>query len=84
MFDQRDLYINQILNHYRKPNLADTEYYTVNYTYSDNHSFCRMISHNEGLDIVYNYIKQLQDKIEEYKHIERIIQAARKEDNYDS
>ena len=77
MLDERSLYINQILNHCRRPDIADAEYYTVCYTYNGRQPLYRVISYNQGLDIVSNYIKQLQDKVEEYEYIERIIQAAK-------
>lgn len=84
MFDERDLYINQVLNHYKRPFLEDNILFPVNWTYNGKNQHYRYFSHNEGLKFVQDYIKQLQDKLEKYQHIERIIQAARKEDNYDS
>lgn len=81
MFDERDLYINQVLNHYKIPHLENNALYTVNWTYNGKNQHYRYFSHNEGLKFVQDYIKQLQGKLEEYQHIERIIQAARKEND---
>lgn len=86
MIDERALYINQILNHYRKSAFDDNDNtsYTVTYRYP-NSSFGggRILYHNEGLDIVQNYIKDLEKKIDELQYIERIIKIA-KENNHET
>ena len=77
MRDQRSLYINQILNHYAKPYLEDNSVYSVQWTYDGKKQHCRLISHNEGLDIVKDYIKYLEEKINELQYVERIIQSVK-------
>ena len=79
MIDERSLYINQILNHYRKSALDDNTYYTVKYRRPD--SFINeVLSHNDGLDIVRDYIKDLEKKIEELQYVEKIIKSAKEND----
>ena len=81
MEDKRSLYINQLLNHYRYKSVFDSiELYPV--TYRDENSdkpTCLYFSHNEGLDVVSEYIKDLEKKIDELQYLEKIIQAARRE-----
>ena len=78
MNDIRSLYINQILNHYRKPELENNEYYTVRYRFlGESQDSYFPMSHNQGLDIVKNYIKDLEHKINELQYIEKIIQTVK-------
>lgn len=77
MQDQRRLYINQILNHYRIPDSKDNNIYTVQYTYNGKEQHHKFFYHNDGLEYVKNYIKELQDKIDELQYIERIITSAK-------
>ena len=84
MKEPRSLYINQLINHYRKSFFDDTTNYTVNYRYAGaNESTYLMFGHNEGLDCISKYIEDLEKKIDELKYVERIIQAARRND-YDA
>lgn len=78
MNDFRTLYINQILNHYRKPEHENNEYYAVRYRWpcESEDSYFPM-SHNQGLDIVRDYIKDLEQKIDELQYIEKIIQTVK-------
>lgn len=81
MTDTRSLYINQLINHYRKSFFDDIELYPVTYRYeSADKPTYRYFSHNEGLDVVQNYIKDLEKKVYELQYVERIIKAA-KENN---
>ena len=81
MEDERSLYINQIINHYRKSVFDDIDCYTVGYKYpsSNNIGGWRILHHNEGLDVVSEYIKDLEKKIDELQYVEKIIQIARRE-----
>lgn len=78
MTDVRSLYINQLINHYRKSFFDDIELYPVTYRYenADKPTY-RYFSHNEGLDVVQNYIKDLEKKVYELQYVERIIKAAK-------
>jgi hypothetical protein len=78
MEDVRSLYINQIINHYRKSVFDDNTTYTVGYKYPDSNigGWC-ILSHNEGLDVVSEYIKDLEKKVYELEYVERIIKAAK-------
>ena len=81
MEDKRSLYINQLLNHYRYKSVFDSiELYPVTYLdeNSDKPTFL-YFSHNEVLDVVSEYIKDLEKKIDELQYVEKIIQAARRE-----
>ena len=83
MKDTRSLYINQIINHYRISALDDNEYYNVRYVLPGvNKQSYRLLSHNEGLDVVRDYIKDLEKKVSELQYVERIIKVA-KENNYE-
>lgn len=79
MEDARSLYINQIINHYRK-SIFDEPCENVLVTYrfqgAKENSY-RIFSHNEGLDVVQNYIKDLEKKVYELRYVERIIKAAK-------
>lgn len=79
MEDVRSLYINQILNHYRKTSpFDDSTGYYVNYRHiSAKEPTFIFLKHNEGLDVVKNYIKDLEHKVDELQHIERIIRIAK-------
>lgn len=78
MEDTRSLYINQIINHYRISVFDDNTYYDVHYTpRGANRQSFRMLSHNEGLDVVSEYIKDLEKKVNELRYVERIIKLAK-------
>jgi hypothetical protein len=78
MEDARSLYINQLINHYRKSFFDDTTNYTVNYRRErDKEPTYLMFGHNEGLDVIQQYIKDLEKKIDEFQYIERIIKLAK-------
>ena len=81
MTDARSLYIDQLINRYRKSVFDDIELYLVTYRYegADN-PIPLYFGHNEGLDEIQNYIKDLEKKIDELQHIERIIQAATRDE----
>ena len=77
MTDVRSLYINQLINRYRKSVFDDIELYLVTYRYECADKPTPLyFGHNEGLDEIQNYIKDLEKKVDELQHIERIIQAA--------
>ena len=78
MNDTRSLYINQILNHYRKPEGEDIQVYTVLYRpIGLSKDLYRMMTHNEGLDIVKQYIADLEHKLDELQYVEKIIQTVK-------
>ena len=81
MEDVRSLYINQIINHYRKSIFDEPcENVTVTYRFQGaNENSYRIFSHNEGLDVIQNYIKDLEKKVDELQYVERIIKIAAKE-----
>jgi hypothetical protein len=57
--------------------------YTVNFIpYGGKEEQYKVFSHNEGIDFVIEYIKDLEKKVDELQWVEKIIQAA-KETNYD-
>lgn len=82
MKESRSLYINQIINHYRKSLLdGPSECITVTYRFQGaKENSHRILSHNEGLDVIRDYIKDLENKVDEFQHIERIIQAATRDE----
>lgn len=81
MTDVRSLYIDQLINRYRKSVFDDIELYLVTYRYEGADKPTPLyFGHNEGLDEISNYIKDLEKKIDELQHIERIIQAATRDE----
>ena len=95
MKDPRSLYMNQLINCYRKSFVeSTTTSSTMNYTLGyfvnyrcegDNESTYLYFNHNEGLDCIQRYIKylekniqDLEKKVDELQHIERIIQETRR------
>lgn len=81
MEDKRSLYINQLLNHYRQKSVFDSiELYPVTYRYENaNKPTCLYFRHNEGLDAIQTYVKDLEKKVDELQYVERIIQMAKRE-----
>lgn len=78
MKEPRSLYINQLINHYRKSFFDDVGTYTVNYRYeTDKEPTYLMFRHNEGLDCIQKYIKDLEKKVDELQYVERIINMAK-------
>lgn len=76
--DARRLYIGQLLNNYRQP--FSPNGYTVNYRFDGaKQDSYRMFGHNEGIDFVIQYIKELEEKIDELQYIERIIKLSKSE-----
>ena len=79
MNDPRSLYINQIINHYRKT-IFDRPPENVLVTYrfpGAKENSCKLFSHNEGLDVIQDYIKDLEKKVDELQYVERIIELAK-------
>lgn len=83
MQDPRSLYINQLINHYRESFLdGPTPSCTVNYRYEgDSEPTYLMFGHNEGLDVIQKYIKDLEKKVDEFQYVERIIKLAKENQN---
>lgn len=80
MKEPRSLYISQLINHYRKSFFEDVEHYSVNYRCEgDDEPTYIYLRHNEGLDAIQSYIKDLEKKIDELQYIERIIQMAKRD-----
>ena len=75
--DERRLYIKQLLRNYKKGTTDTPMSYTIRFTHSDGRKEHLLISHNEGIDFVIRYIDELEHKIDELQHIERIINAAK-------
>ena len=84
MREPKKLYMSQLINCYRKSFFDDVGTYTVNYRYeTDNEPTYLMFGHNEGLDHIARYIKDLEKKVDELQYVERIIQVAGRND-YDT
>lgn len=84
MADERRLYIAQLLRNYKQGGLLDfsPNGYCVNYTlYGDKGAQYKVFGHNEGIEFVIDYIRELENKIDELEHIQRIINAARSVSN---
>lgn len=80
MTDERRLYICQLLRNYQDYESFTRRLYTVNYRFTnDKEDRHRFFEHNEGIDFVINYIRELEKKVDGLQHIERIIELAKKE-----
>ena len=78
MIDERRLYIGQLLRNY-KDYESCARLYTVNYRFNnDKEDRYKFFEHNEGISFVIEYIRELEKKIDELQHIERIIELANK------
>lgn len=84
MVDERKLYIAQLLRNYKQGGgLLDfsPNAYCVNYTlYSDKGEQYKIFGHNEGIEFVIDYIRELETKLDKLQDIERIIKVARRDD----
>lgn len=77
MIDERRLYIKQLLRNY-KQDITDIPIgRTVHVTHPYGSEEHLLVHHNEGIDLVIQYIDELERKIDELQHIERIINAAK-------
>lgn len=91
MYEPKRLYMSQLINYYRKSFLDSTTTSctmdhscgcTVNYRYErDSEPTYLYFGHNEGLDVIQKYIKDLEKKVDELQYVERIIQMARRTQN---
>lgn len=79
MVDERRLYISQLLRNYKQSDLFDSNGYCVSYTIrGDKGEQYRLFGHNEGIEFVIDYIRELEDKIDKLQYVQRIIDMARK------
>ena len=79
MFDERSLYIKQLLRNYKQGSLPTPYVYTCNYQiHDDKQQFCSF-EHNEGIEFVIRYINDLEAKVKELEYVEKIIQQAKAE-----
>ena len=77
MIDNRRLYMKQLLRNY-KQSVTDTPMgFTIKYTNRYGMENHRLIRHNEGIDMVIQYIDELEKKVDELQYIEKIINAAK-------
>ena len=77
MFDERRLYMKQLLRNYKQSIFDVPVGFTINYTTHDCEEHRRLISNNEGIDMAIQYIDELEHKVDELQHIERIINLAK-------
>lgn len=77
MIDNRRLYMKQLLRNY-KQSVTDTPMgFTIKYTNRYGMENHRLIHHNEGIDMVIQYIDELEKKVDELQYIEKIINTAK-------
>lgn len=77
MFDERRLYMKQLLRNYKKSFPEPITGFTVKYTTRDCADHHLFIYHNDGIDMAIRYIDELERKVDELQHIEQIIKAAK-------
>lgn len=76
MLDERRLYIKQLLRNYKKSWNDTSMGYTVKLTHHNGESEHILVQHNEGIDMVIQYIDELERKVDELQHIEKILKIA--------
>lgn len=80
MIDHRRLYINQLINHYKVYAFDEKTTYSCTVRYrlpNDTSDTVLMFSHNEGLEVIAQYIKDLESKLDELQYVERIVKIAK-------
>lgn len=77
MIDERELYIRQLLRNYKQDNYTCTNLYTVEYQFDDTKKHYHVFNHNEGIEHAIEYIKYLENKIQELEYVEKIIKIAK-------
>lgn len=78
--DTRRLYIAQLLRKYKSTDLFSPNCYVVNYRFAnEKQDSYRMFGHNEGIDFVIEYIRELEKKIDELQYVEKIIKLSKSE-----
>ena len=81
MFDERRLYMKQLLRNYKK-SITDTPVgFTVKYTTHGCEDHHLLIHHNDGIDMAIQYIDELERKVDELQYIEKIIKVANQSKN---
>ena len=80
MIDERRIYIAQLLRNYKQSDLFNPIGYCVNYTIDDKGEHYKLFGHNDGIEFVIDYIRELEKKIDKLQDIERIIKVARRGD----
>lgn len=87
MYEPKRLYMSQLINYYRKSFLdSTTPNCTTNHSCGCTVSYRRegdseptylYFGHNEGLDVIQRYIKDLEKKVDELQYVERIMKLAK-------
>lgn len=87
MYEPKRLYMSQLINHYRKSFIdSATTSCTTNHSYgctvsyryeNDSEPTYLYFSHNEGLDAIQRYIKQLEHKVDELQYVKRIMELSK-------
>lgn len=77
MFDERRLYMKQLLRNYKQSIFDVPIAFTITYTTHGCEEHNLLISNNEGIDMVIEYIDELECKVDELQHIEKIINLAK-------
>lgn len=77
MFDERRLYMKQLLKNCKQTTLHIPTSFTIKLTHSDGKDEHRIVTHNEGIDMAIEYIDELERKVDELQYIEKIIKAAK-------
>ena len=81
MVDKRRLYMAQLLRNY-KQNGFDLDGFVVNYRFDDDkEDRFKVFSYNEGIEHAIDYIRELENKIDELQYVKNIINAARSVSN---
>lgn len=81
MIDERRLYIAQLLRNYKQSDLSPNGYCVSYQLYGNKGEQYKLFGHNDGIEFVIDYIRELEKKIDELQDIERIIKVARSTNN---
>ena len=77
MFDERRLYMKQLLRNYKQSTTDIPMAFTIKLTYPNGINEHRLIHHNEGIEMAIRDIDDLEHQLEELKYIEKIINTAK-------
>lgn len=77
MFDERRLYMKQLLRNYKQNVTNIPMGFTIKITHPNGRNEHRLIHHNEGIDMVIRYIDELEHQIDELQYIEKIIKMVK-------
>jgi hypothetical protein len=81
MIDHRRLYVNQLINHYKVSDFDEKTTCSCAVKYrlpNDTSDTVLMFAHNAGLEVIAQYIKDLENKLDELQYVIKIAKENNK------